>query len=780
MGTIIAILITIIVVGFVVFQIIKKKKNNDDTVEDTITIQPDTSDRDPIKKALLVGINIYDPSLGSNLNGCVNDVENIRDILINYFGFDPDNVRVITDSRATKFNILERLSWLLNGNKDGDEIVFHYSGHGSQIRDRNGDELNDGLDEILCVGGKSIINTNIGLITAEKLYEKLKNNKKIQAKVGDDFFNISYANKSPKDKLVLIRTKSGMTHIVGEEHPIATLDKHNNISFIKAANISVGQSLLNSYGLFNSFSNNIKSDDLWYIVGLFIGDGYFASNKSVRFAYTSYVKDWYRELNECNIPDKHIKINKNNRGDTIAYFTSDKLCNLLKSMYFKPYSKKTGCMPNITLPMDPSCLKGFLQGIFDAEGSSSNKSNTIILTMKDLNIINRIKISLDLFGIKSHITTNKHLYHTLTIHSSHANKFNEIIGFRFKDKNKTYIVDSNKINSGVVGNIDGTSIINLLNRWNFKKKDISLCMGINKRNHVRINKKKITEKQFLSLINLLYDRYNKLLLPINNRLEIGASANSVSEIVSENLWTTISKFRRNDYSSLYKYVSIQKQELSDAINKFTNILEHFIVDNIIDKKIIKQDTIMYDFTVDKCHMFECNNMLVHNCPHDLDWDDPLTDDIIGSLFDQIPDGVNLTMICDSCHSGTMTRDIKSGCKADDILPRRIIPPFDIKSRSLGRKIEKHMKMGTTKSTIQNHILLSGCKDEQTSADAYIGGKYQGALTWALTSAVKENPDINWYDIHGKIVEKLKVYTQDPQLSGNTKLLNRKLFGGPTK
>ena len=91
-----------------------------------------------------------------------------------------------------------------------------------------------------------------------------------------------------------------------------------------------------------------------------------------------------------------------------------------------------------------------------------------------------------------------------------------------------------------------------------------------------------------------------------------------------------------------------------------------------------------------------------------------------------------------------------------------------------------MKMGTTKSTIQNHILLSGCKDEQTSADAYIGGKYQGALTWALTSAVKENPDINWYDIHGKIVEKLKVYTQDPQLSGNTKLLNRKLFGGPTK
>lgn len=100
------------------------------------------------KYALLVGINKYRPDLNCDLQGCVNDVENVRQMLIDDFSFDPDNIRVLTDSRATKDNIINRLTWLLQ--HDNGELVFHYSGHGSQVRDRNGDELNDGLDEILC------------------------------------------------------------------------------------------------------------------------------------------------------------------------------------------------------------------------------------------------------------------------------------------------------------------------------------------------------------------------------------------------------------------------------------------------------------------------------------------------------------------------------------------------------------------------------------------------------------------------------------------------------
>lgn len=101
------------------------------------------------KRALLVGINKYKIP-GSDLNGCVNDVTNIRDILLSYFGFSSSDIRVLVDERATKENILSRIEWLINKATDGDSLLFHCSGHGSQVVDRDGDELKDKMDEILC------------------------------------------------------------------------------------------------------------------------------------------------------------------------------------------------------------------------------------------------------------------------------------------------------------------------------------------------------------------------------------------------------------------------------------------------------------------------------------------------------------------------------------------------------------------------------------------------------------------------------------------------------
>jgi hypothetical protein len=101
------------------------------------------------RKALLVGINRY-PDPANELRGCVNDVLLMRETLELHYGFtDPGGVRVLTDRRATTAAILEGLAWLVDGAARGDSLVFHYSGHGSQVPDRNGDEQ-DGLDEILC------------------------------------------------------------------------------------------------------------------------------------------------------------------------------------------------------------------------------------------------------------------------------------------------------------------------------------------------------------------------------------------------------------------------------------------------------------------------------------------------------------------------------------------------------------------------------------------------------------------------------------------------------
>ena len=101
------------------------------------------------QRALLVGINRYRMP-GSDLQGCVNDVTNVRDVLLKYFGFKGKEVRLLVDERATKAAILAHLRWLVQGAKAGDRLLFHFSGHGSQVRDRDGDELKDRLDEILC------------------------------------------------------------------------------------------------------------------------------------------------------------------------------------------------------------------------------------------------------------------------------------------------------------------------------------------------------------------------------------------------------------------------------------------------------------------------------------------------------------------------------------------------------------------------------------------------------------------------------------------------------
>ena len=54
------------------------------------------------------------------------------------------------NERATKANILRRLQSTLEQAEAGDVVVFYFSGHGSQIRDRDGDELTDRLDELVC------------------------------------------------------------------------------------------------------------------------------------------------------------------------------------------------------------------------------------------------------------------------------------------------------------------------------------------------------------------------------------------------------------------------------------------------------------------------------------------------------------------------------------------------------------------------------------------------------------------------------------------------------
>lgn len=98
------------------------------------------------KNALLIGINYRGTS--NELYGCINDTNNVKNLLdqfgYNKYVFLTDD----TNKKPTKKNILEALTNLLVNSVSGDTLFFLYSGHGTCTTDVNKDEL-DGQDELI-------------------------------------------------------------------------------------------------------------------------------------------------------------------------------------------------------------------------------------------------------------------------------------------------------------------------------------------------------------------------------------------------------------------------------------------------------------------------------------------------------------------------------------------------------------------------------------------------------------------------------------------------------
>lgn len=121
------------------------------------------------KHALLIGINKYvysDTGVSlitssegtsvpetnrswSDLNGAVNDVLAIKQILTGVYGFNENNITVLLDEEATRQNILQAIEdVVINNPNPGDDVFFFYAGHGSQVPNSKSDEVNQ-MDETL-------------------------------------------------------------------------------------------------------------------------------------------------------------------------------------------------------------------------------------------------------------------------------------------------------------------------------------------------------------------------------------------------------------------------------------------------------------------------------------------------------------------------------------------------------------------------------------------------------------------------------------------------------
>jgi uncharacterized caspase-like protein len=176
------------------------------------------------------------------------------------------------------------------------------------------------------------------------------------------------------------------------------------------------------------------------------------------------------------------------------------------------------------------------------------------------------------------------------------------------------------------------------------------------------------------------------------------------------------------------------------------------------------------------------------CPTDLDWKDTLRDDWLRKTFNRLRKGVSLIVIMDCCHSGTITRAI---LPPDAPVRERFLPcPLDLMATESGRKlrgvVQRKLKKASSgrsrKSDIVDadiqELLITGCRSTQTSADADIGGNYNGALTYYLVESIKEaNGKLTYRELHQRTVAKLKQndYDQVPQLEGQKTSFDRQFL-----
>lgn len=159
------------------------------------------------------------------------------------------------------------------------------------------------------------------------------------------------------------------------------------------------------------------------------------------------------------------------------------------------------------------------------------------------------------------------------------------------------------------------------------------------------------------------------------------------------------------------------------------------------------------------------------------YDGHLVDDDIRGILNKIPSGVKVTVISDSCHSGTVTRAFLSTMNDTSFYSKpRYVPPEDVTDAAMLEGIPFKKSIMCPEEGM-NHILIAGAKDTEYSYDANIGGQPCGAFTYYALKVLQENPSVSYNDFIAKLRTYIPngQYPQTPQLEGKEADKNQIMF-----
>jgi len=151
------------------------------------------------------------------------------------------------------------------------------------------------------------------------------------------------------------------------------------------------------------------------------------------------------------------------------------------------------------------------------------------------------------------------------------------------------------------------------------------------------------------------------------------------------------------------------------------------------------------------------------------YDGPLIDDEIRDIIRvHAKEGVFILFILDSCFSGSATRKV-------NVLPghlgkRKFIPPpvWNVKKVNNTAKKKRFLEEISLVD-----VLMSGCSDNESSYDAFINGRFNGAFTRNAIDSYRAG--MTFQQWHAEISKRLPSsdYPQSPQLEGSVENLRKK-------
>jgi hypothetical protein len=159
---------------------------------------------------------------------------------------------------------------------------------------------------------------------------------------------------------------------------------------------------------------------------------------------------------------------------------------------------------------------------------------------------------------------------------------------------------------------------------------------------------------------------------------------------------------------------------------------------------------------------------------DWDLDTVIVDDELHALLSDIPKDVLVEVFLDTCHSGTGLKDLLPGQKARFLPPptRKGVIRIQAKSDPKG-----YQELVRTTPAATRAVLFAGCKADQTSADAFFDGRYNGAFTYYFLKALNDNGTATRASLLTSISQGLRAgdFTQRAQLEASPKA-KRAAFG----